>query len=240
MIFLKYEKIFSLVICVLFISSVTLLFCLESDKRAQFAIIEIDCPTVIIDPGHGGEDGGAVGVDGILEKEINLAVSEKLEVILNLCGINTDMTRRTDNSLSGEGGETVRKRKVSDIKKRVERINEIQEATLISIHQNSFPEEKYKGAQVFFSERNLNSEALAKTVQNSLKEGIDNGNNRKEKKSEKTIYILNNVNCPAILIECGFLSNYEEAYLLKKDTYRTKLATCIAAGFLRYKDTEVK
>ncbi len=239
MIFLKSEKILNTVICALFVCSIAFLFFLEGDVRVQTALKNIDYATVVIDPGHGGEDGGAVG-DGILEKEINLDVSQKLEHILNLCGVNTDMTRRTDDSLSIGSEGTVRKRKVSDIKKRVEKINETPDAILISVHQNSFPQEKYKGAQVFFSERNSDSEELAKIVQNSFKEGIDNNNNRQAKKSDKTIYILNNVNCPSILIECGFLSNNEEARLLKTDTYKTKLATCIAAGFLRYKDTEEK
>ena len=219
--------------------SIAFLFVLEDDTRMQIASKDIDYATVVIDPGHGGEDGGAVG-EGILEKEINLDVSKKVEYILNLCGINTDMTRRTDDSLSIGSEGTVRRRKVSDIKKRVEKINETPNAFLISIHQNFFLQEKYKGAQVFFSGRNSESEELAKIVQKSLKEGIDNKNNRQAKKSDKTIYILNNVDCPSVLIECGFLSNKEEAKLLKTDTYKTKLATCIVAGFLRYKDTEEK
>lgn len=237
MIFLKFRYVFNVTIIIVFAFMLSTLFLLEgAEEIRQTFDGEVQEMTVMIDAGHGGEDGGAQGPDGVLEKQINLAVSEKLEHIMNLCGINTDMTRRSDESLFFDERNSVRERKIADIKRRVEKVQKTPRATLISVHQNSFPEENCKGAQVFFSKSNVNSKTLAKNVQTALKSGIDENNRRTEKQNDKTIYILENVNCPAILVECGFLTNQEEAKLLKKDTYQTKLAMCIAAGYLRYQN----
>ncbi len=236
MIFLKFRYVFNVTIVMAFAFMLSMLFLLQGEGESQQSFGEIREMTVMIDAGHGGEDGGAKGPDGVLEKQINLAVSEKLEHIMNLCGVNTDMTRRSDEALFFDERSSVRERKVADIKKRVKKIQNTPHVTVISVHQNSFPEENCKGAQVFFSKSNVNSKALAKNVQTALKVGIDEKNHRTEKQNDKTIYILENVNCPAILVECGFLTNAEEAKLLKKDTYQTKLAMCIAAGFLRYQN----
>ncbi len=236
MIFLKFRYVFNLVSVVVFVLVLSMLFLLERGEESRQSFGELHGVTVMIDAGHGGEDGGAKGPDGILEKQINLVVSEKLEHIMNLCGVNTDMTRRSDDALFFDERSSLRKRKVADIKKRVEKIQNTPQVTLISVHQNSFPQDNCKGAQVFFSKSNANSKLLANNVQSALKAGIDENNRRVEKQNDKTIYILENVNCPAILVECGFLTNHEEAKLLKKDTYQTKLAMCIAAGFLRYQN----
>jgi len=219
----------------MFFVSVSLLFLLEKETELKTGAFFDSEQIVLIDAGHGGEDGGAVGIGGILEKEINLSVSEKLEKVLNLCGINTDMTRRNDEALYSDSEETTRKRKIADIKERVKKVERTPGATLISIHQNSFPQNDCKGAQVFFSESNIKSKELAESVQLSLKDGLGGENRRKAKTSDRTIYLLNNVRCPAVLIECGFLTNQNEVELLSKDMYQTKLAVCIAAGFLKYK-----
>lgn len=232
------NTLFNIFVTVAFLISVTILFVIEKNEdKTLFTSSFKNYSTVIIDAGHGGEDGGAVGQDEILEKEINLAVSQKLELILNLFGVNTDMTRRDDVSLSSDGTVPLRKRKVSDIKKRVEKIVNTPNAVLISVHQNSFPQdESCHGAQVFFSKNNIESKSLAEKTQNTLKRGIDNSNNRVEKESDSSIYMLNNVNCPAILVECGFLTNDREAALLMTDAYRIKLAVCIASGFIQYQN----
>lgn len=214
----------------------SMIFLLEGGDEVCQSFGALRRETVMIDAGHGGEDGGAEGSEGVLEKHINLAVSEKLEHILNLCGVNTEMIRRNDEALLSGKGDSVRERKVADIKKRVEIIRNTPRVTLISVHQNSFPEENCKGAQVFFSKSNENSKILAKSIQTTLKAGIDETNRRVEKQNDKSIYILENVTCPAVLVECGFLTNHDEAKLLKKDTYQTKLAMCMAAGFLRYQN----
>ena len=192
--------------------------------------------TVIIDPGHGGEDGGAVGNKIYFEKDINLDISQKLELILTLHGINTDMTRRTDISLGENVSDSLRKRKIADLKKRVEKILTNSNAIVISVHQNSFPQdERCSGAQVFFSENNIKSKFLAKEVQCCLKRGIDNSNTRQEKVADNNIFLLKKIMCPAILVECGFLSNKNELVMLNSESYRTKLALCIASGFFEYK-----
>lgn len=234
MIFLKISRVFNIGATLLFLLFVSVLFLFETGYDVP-AISDAEVTqTVIIDAGHGGEDGGASDASGALEKQINLQISQKLEHILNLCGINTEMTRREDVSLSSGEKSTVRGRKAEDIKLRVKKISDTPNATLISIHQNFFPEKKYKGAQVFFTDNNAYNNDFAKSVQQYLKYGIDEQNNRSEKHSDKSIFLLRNVNCPAILVECGFLSNDEEALLLKKDTHQTKIATSIAAGFLAY------
>ncbi len=192
--------------------------------------------TVIIDAGHGGEDGGAIGREIYFEKDINLDVSQKLELILNLHGINTDMTRREDISLGENTSESLRKRKIADLEKRVEKILSNTNALVISIHQNSFPQDvRCSGAQVFYSENNINSELLAKKVQFCLKHGINAANTRQEKPADKNIFLLKKIMCPAILVECGFLSNPDELIMLNDDSYRTKLALCVASGFFEYK-----
>jgi N-acetylmuramoyl-L-alanine amidase len=211
-----------------------MLFLLEEEERLGANSLCSDSPIVLIDAGHGGEDGGAVGLGGILEKEINLGVSKKLELVLNLCGINTDMTRRGDEALYSENEETTRQRKVADIKKRVEWVQSTPEAILISVHQNSFPQDNCKGAQVFYSRANIKSKDFAEVVQASLKDGLDRDNRRKAKVSDKTIYLLNNVNCPAILIECGFISNTEECTKLPEKEYQKELCFSILCGIIEY------
>lgn len=192
--------------------------------------------TVIVDAGHGGEDGGAVGSKIYFEKDINLDVSQKLELILNLHGINTDMTRREDISLGENTSASLRKRKIADLEKRVEKILTNSNAIVISVHQNSFPQDtRCSGAQVFYSENNIKSELLAKKVQFCLKRGINNSNTRQEKPADKNIFLLKKIMCPAILVECGFLSNPNELIMLNNESYRTKLALCIASGLFEYK-----
>lgn len=232
------NSIFNITITALFVASILFLFAAEKRETKSLSVASVKSPTtVIVDAGHGGEDGGAVGERGALEKDINLKISKKLELIFNLYGINTDMTRRDDVSLSTDISATLRQRKVADIKKRVEKISGTDGATLISIHQNSFPQDKRCfGAQVFFSGNNINSELLAKCTQSALKSGINNSNNRTEKSGNSDIYILKNVNCPAILVECGFLTNSDELNLLMSETFQTKLASCIASGFFEYQN----
>lgn len=232
------SSVFNITITALFAASILFLFVAEKREAKSLTAASVKNPTtVIVDAGHGGEDGGAVGERGVLEKDINLKISKKLELIFNLYGINTYMTRRDDVSLSTDSSATLRQRKAADIKKRVEMISGTEGATLISIHQNSFPQDKRCfGAQVFFSGNNINSEALAKCTQSALKSGINNNNNRTEKAGSSDIYILENVNCPAILVECGFLTNSDELNLLMSEVFQTKLASCIASGFFEYQN----
>lgn len=186
-------------------------------------------PTVIIDAGHGGEDGGAVSVSGIRESKLNLQVSLRLNDFLNLFGIETKMIRTDDVSVSTEGN-SIAQRKVSDIRNRVALVNETPDALLVSVHQNHFSDGKYRGAQVFYAE---NSENLAELLQSTLAQQVDPNNHRQCKKV-RDVYLMEHISCTAVLIECGFLSNYAEEQLLCSATYQKKLAAAIGCCIFNY------
>jgi N-acetylmuramoyl-L-alanine amidase len=188
--------------------------------------------TVIIDPGHGGEDGGAVASDGTEESGINLQISRSLNDLMRFCGIRTIMTRTEDVSIYSDGAGTLREKKVSDLKNRVSLVNDTEGAVLLSIHQNCLPSSPgVHGAQVFYNTAD-GAQQLALAVQNALNESVNVGNAKKSKQISKSIYLMKNVTAPSILVECGFLSNTSETEALKQPAYQKKLAAAIAAGFL--------
>lgn len=189
--------------------------------------------TAVIDPGHGGEDGGAVSDSGVQESHINLAVSLRLEQLLRFAGQPTIMTRREDVSTCDEGLPTLKARKASDLRNRAALVNETENAILFSIHQNSLPSSKVThGAQVFWNTRE-GAEELALCVQEVMNLWINGGNEKNAKSIPQTIYLMKNVEAPAILVECGFLSNSAETAQLQEPAYQTKIATAVAAGYLR-------
>lgn len=208
---------------------------------AATAAMDVSRPvTVVIDAGHGGEDGGAVSVSGVQECQINLSVALRLEQLLALCGVKPAMIRTIDTAVYTEG-DTITEKKVSDLKHRVQLVNETTNALLISIHQNHFSEPKYTGAQVFYAPFN-GSEALALLTQQSLRSTLDPGN-RRQPKPANSVYLMQQVSCPAILVECGFLSNPQEAALLQTETYQTKLVcalTCALTQYLEKGEREVE
>ena len=192
--------------------------------------LEEEGPVLIIDPGHGGEDGGAVSPDGTVESGINLAVVLKLEEGAKLLGWETEMTRRDDISIYDAGAETLRQKKVSDLKNRVALCNSIPEGVLISIHQNSLPlAPRVRGAQVFYN-GNPGSQELAQAIQDELNRTINAENPKSAKSIASGVYLMENVSCPAVLVECGFLSNHEEAQLLKDENYQKRLAAVILSA----------
>ncbi len=186
---------------------------------------------VMIDAGHGGIDGGAVGKSGLQEKEVNLYVSIKLKHLLNLFGTEVDMTRTEDISLNSNG-DTIAKKKVQDMHKRLELINAKPYDVLLSIHMNSYPEEKYWGSQVFYSTSLVNSKKYATSIQTSLREFVAPENKREAKSAPPEIYLLKHATCPALIVECGFLTNYSEEAKLKTENHQIKLASAITAGYL--------
>ena len=187
----------------------------------------------VIDAGHGGEDGGAVGTDGSRESDINLAIARRLEGLLALLGEETRMTRTEDVSIHSEGAATLREKKRSDLKNRVALVNSTQGAILVSIHQNSLPSSKRThGAQVFYRKEE-GSAALANAVQRALNETVNLENEKAEKAIDPSIYLMKSVTAPAILIECGFLSNEGVTALLKSADYQQKLAVVITSGLLQ-------
>ena len=186
----------------------------------------------VLDAGHGGEDGGAVAVDGTKESTINLELVRRLEKLLVFLGERTVMTRREDVSIHSDTAKTTRGRKASDLKNRADLVNRTDNAILVSIHQNSLPTvPSVHGAQVFYG-AGEESRLLALSVQTALNQGINLENEKKEKAIEPTIFLLNHVSCPSILIECGFLSNNTEAAALQQPQHQIKLCAAIAAGLL--------
>ncbi len=182
--------------------------------------------TIIIDPGHGGEDGGAVSCSGKPESHFNLEISLRLNDLLHLMGYKTVMLRTEDISIYTEG-KTLAAKKVSDLKKRVKIVNETENALLISIHQNMFSDSKYHGAQVFYTNTE-NSKRLAVALQKQLVSALNPQSNRKAKKSDG-VYLMEHINTDGILVECGFLSNYEEESRLRDKAYQNKICCVIAS-----------
>lgn len=190
-------------------------------------------PTIVIDPGHGGMDSGASNSD-VHEKDINLDISKKLSELLKISGYKVVMTRDEDESIHDDNADTIRKQKVSDIKNRTEIVNSDPNNILVSIHQNKFQDSKYSGAQMFFSKNNPKSKDLAVSIKTAIQELVQPENEREIKPAEKNIYILNKANVPAVIVECGFLSNEEELKKLTNSDYQSKLAFAIYCGILNY------
>lgn len=187
---------------------------------------------LVIDAGHGGEDGGAVSLTGALESHINLAVARRLDRVLGLFGVPTVMLREEDVSLHNKDAQTLRQKKNSDLHNRVDMVQEQADAILLSIHQNSYPDGRYSGAQAFYAPTD-GSRELAQVMQETLRLALDPNNTRQEKQIPDTIYLMNHISCPAVLVECGFLTNPVEEQLLRSGSYQTRLATALAGGYLR-------
>lgn len=188
---------------------------------------------VLIDPGHGGIDGGAKASDNTLEKDINLNISLKLKSILEEKGYRVELTREEDTDLHTTGS-TVREKKRSDLANRVKKKEETKCDVFISIHQNMFPQSNCKGAQVWYAS-DENSKSLGESLQESLKINLDENNHRVAKQAKDEYRILrNNKECASVIVECGFLSNPEELNLLKNDHYQNKVVDALTQGIEKY------
>ena len=188
---------------------------------------------IVIDAGHGGEDGGAV-CNGLYEKDINLSIALKLRNLLNICGYRTILTRDSDISIYDSSAKTTREKKVSDLKKRVEIINGSENNILVSIHQNKFEQSQYSGTQFFYSENSPGSIRLAEKMCESVTTLLQPENKRELKPAGDSIYILSNAKVPAVIAECGFLSNEEEAKKLADDSYQQLFAFSLFCGIVDY------
>lgn len=186
---------------------------------------------IVIDPGHGGVDGGAVSCTGKPESAYNLEIALRLNDLLRLLGCQTCMIRREDISVYTKG-ETIAQKKISDLKERVRIANEEENTLLLSIHQNTFPDSRYSGAQVFYPSTEGSME-LAEALQREFHQTINPGSHRQVKKGSG-IYLLEHIRCPGVLIECGFLSNPQEANLLETPEYQKKVSAVIASSVSRY------
>ena len=203
-------------------------------SAAEASSMPITQKTVIVDAGHGGDDGGAIGIDGTVEKDINLDIALKLEKILKFYGFNVIMTRTQDVMTCDDGLDSLRKRKISDIHNRFELMRKNPDAIFISVHQNKFEDSSQHGTQVFYSGNDERSKELAEAIQTSVTLTLQRKNDRGVKKSGSGIYLLYHAKIPAVLVECGFISNSDEVKKLKDESYRMKLAILIADGLLKY------
>lgn len=203
-------------------------------SAAEASSMPITQKTVIVDAGHGGDDGGAIGIDGTVEKDINLDIALKLEKILKFYGFNVIMTRTQDIMTCDDGIDSMRKRKISDIHNRFELMRKNPDAIFISVHQNKFEDSSQHGTQVFYSGNDERSKELAEAIQTSVTLTLQRKNDRVVKKSGSGIYLLYHAKIPAVLVECGFISNSDEVKKLKDESYRMKLAILIADGLLKY------
>lgn len=188
---------------------------------------------VVIDAGHGGNDPGKIGINNAKEKEVNLLIAEKLKKYLEANDVRVVMTRERDEGLYDEGASN---KKVQDMKKRLQIIEEAAPQITVSIHQNSYPEEYVHGAQVFFYSGSREGQELAECVQRQLVDKVD-PENRRQIKANDSYYLLKKTSVPIVIVECGFLSNSEEAKKLCSDEYQEELAWAIHMGILQYLNT---
>lgn len=191
-------------------------------------------PTLVLDAGHGGFDGGAVGASGVNEQDINLSIAQRVQALSAFFGVQTVMTRWDNQALAYDASRSVRENKVADIQAREQIVRSVPDPVFVSIHLNKFGDAQYHGAQVFYSPNHAGSRALAELTQAALIEGCDPTNHRQAKRAESTIYLMKKLDCPAVIVECGFLSNPAEEKLLEQPEYHKKLAACIVTGYLRY------
>lgn len=188
---------------------------------------------IALDAGHGGADGGAASKDGIIEKDINLAITLHLRDYLQQAGALVVMTREEDKDLAREGTKGLSKRKTEDLLNRADFITKKKANLLISVHLNSIPSPKWRGAQTFYYLNHPDNPTLAALIQNELIRNLEN-TNRVAKEADRSVYLLKAMKIPSALVEVGFLSNPEEASLLSDESYQRKIATSIYQGILRY------
>lgn len=205
------------------------------DDVDDYSVSAVSQFVVLIDAGHGGEDGGATA-NGLTEKDINLSVAKKLKTLVEESGGKAIMTREEDVSVADENRDKKISFKQSDLSNRKKMIKNCNADIFVSIHMNKFPEEKYWGSQVFYADKPQNSQKLGEAIQNALFEVLNDGNTRKAKKADSKIFILKNAEVPSVIVECGFLSNNQEAEKLKTDEYQQNLAAAVFKGICDYAD----
>lgn len=210
-------------------------------KTAVFSDREVFLPTegktIIIDAGHGSPDGGAVGESGVLEKDLNLSVAQILQKFLESGGTRVLLTRSDDNGIYDISG-SIKNKKVSDIKNREKFMKETDADIFVSIHMNKFSEKQYSGPQVFYSVNDDESKRIAEFIQSNMISALSPVSEREIKPADGNIYLLKNATIPAVLVECGFLSNAEEEKKLKNENYQRELAWAVYCGLIEYFNEE--
>lgn len=199
----------------------------QNEKYPVNAVTE--SRSMVIDPGHGGVDSGALAIDGTRESDLNLSIALKLEALAQFCGIDTVMTRREDKS----SVEMISYSEHQDLVHRAEIANSLSSPVLISIHQNCYPTTQPRGAQVLYA-LDDESKVLGNLVQTNLVSCLDPENRRLAEPASKKLYITSNVNCPAILVECGFVSNFSDIEKLKDKDYQSSVALILLGSYLQF------
>lgn len=189
---------------------------------------------IILDAGHGGFDGGAQAVDGTVEKDINLEIAKQLKEILTFCDFDVIMTRTVDIGTEDDASQSIKDRKVSDMQNRLELTVKHPDSIFVSIHLNKFTTSSANGAQVFYSKNNQDSIVLANAIQSSISKRLQPNNERVVKQGTSSTYLLYKTKIPAVIVECGFLSNAQELELLKNKEYQRKMAFAIFCGICEY------
>lgn len=201
------------------------------------SVNQLKINTIVVDAGHGEPDGGAVSYDGVKESDINLQIALKLEEVLLDEGFDVIMTRVDENNIAPlDKQTTIREMKVADIDKRIEITNSSNADVLISIHMNKFSATKYRGWQTFYKSGSDESKRLAESIQSEIKKSVQLENNRTALKIEN-IKLIDNSTIPAVIVECGFLSNEDEKQLLQQEDYQNKLVDGILNGILNFNST---
>ena len=198
------------------------------------AKISKDTPVIVLDAGHGGIDGGCSSADGVPEKGINLSILLKLRDMLEISGYDVVVTRDTDTSIHDKGIEGIAQQKSSDMDNRLAIFNDNDNAVCILIHQNQFTQPQYHGAQMFYSATNPESESLARAMKSSFTKLLQPDNQREIKQCGKELFLCYFSKNPTVMVECGFLSNPEEAALLSTDDYQAKVAFTIFSGISEF------
>lgn len=233
MVYLK--KLVILIICVFICFFISISIIESSSFNASENHLVTTKPSIIIDAGHGGFDGGASTSEGVAEKGINLAISLYLKDYLEFFGFNVIMTRDDDSSTESDSSLSIRSKKTSDLHNRMELMKKTENSIFVSVHQNFFTLPQYSGAQVFYSPQfSEQSSFLAECIQDSIVSNLQNDNKRQIKACGTSVYLIYNAVKPAVLVECGFLSNYEESQRLQNEEYQRKMAFSIATGILKY------
>lgn len=234
MLYISKKKIyFTLLIILIF--SVSCIFRISTQKEENVATVSLPITnkTIVLDAGHGTPDEGAESSNGISEASINLIITRKVQTLLEQSGCNVILTRSDENGIYDLDSKTLREKKVSDIKNRVKIGNESSADAFISIHLNKIPQSQYYGWQTFFKVNSEESEILAKSLQAELNSSIQRENKREALKITGK-YIIEHVEIPIAIIECGFLSNPEEEKLLQQNEYQDKIAWGIYNGIMDY------
>ena len=190
--------------------------------------------TLILDAGHGGLDGGCSTSDGKVEKNINLNITLSVRDLSKLFGYNVETTRDTDKSIHDKGVAGIKNQKISDMENRLEMFNKYTNSICVSIHQNTFSDSKFSGAQMFYSDKNEASEQFATLMQQQFVDNLQPDNQREIKLCGKELYLCYYCNNPAIMVECGFLSNPDEAQKLTSQDYQKKVALTIFTGINKF------